>query len=139
MIQKQSEIDEMHKAEAQHRVCQEWISAVLFALDELYFVEKLLHSYVFEPNTPNLFERLQDYQLRLEKAKIQLKDLNKLIHEHEKELGGLLEYMNMHDDLDFDKEHEQLWQKTRETLGKFGMLKSEIFHYAGGILKKKKA
>lgn len=139
MIQKQTEIEGTHKAEGQHRVCQEWISAVLFALDELHFIENLLNSYVFEPNTPNLFERLQDYHARLEKAKIELKSLNKLIHSHEQELGGLLEYMNMHNDLDFDKEHEQLWHKTKETLGKFGMLKSEIFQYAGGILKKRKA
>ena len=134
MIQKQIEIENMSKAEAQHRVCQEWISTVLFAQDELHFIEKLLHSYVFEPTTPNLFERLQDYLARLEIAKTQLSELNDLIHEHEKELGGLLEYTDVPKDLAFDREHKLLWQKTKDILGKFGMLKSEIFNYAGGIL-----
>ena len=139
MIQKETEIKGLVKAEAQYRVCQEWLSTVLFALDELSFIDKLLHSYVFEPTTPNLFERLQDYLARLEDAKAQLKELDLLIHDHEKELGGLLEYTQTPDDLAFDQDHEQLWLKTKEVLGKFGMLKSEIFNYAGGILRKRKA
>ncbi len=138
MIQKPIEIQNGNKPEAQHRVCQEWISSVLFAQDELHFIENLLHSYVFEPTTPNLFERLQDYLARLEVAKTQLTELNELIHDHEKDLGGLLEYTNVPKDLQFDREHELLWQKTKDVLGKFGMLKSEIFNYAGGILRKRK-
>ena len=138
MIQKQIEIETRGKAEAQHRVCQEWISAVLFAKDELQFIEKLLHSYVFEPTTPNLFERLQDYLARLEVAKKQLIELDALIHAHEKDLGGLLEYTDLPEDLQFEHEHELLWQKTKDILGKFGMLKSEIFNYAGGVLRKRK-
>lgn len=139
MIQKETKIKGIGKAEAQHRVCQEWISTVLFAQDELSFINKLLHSYVFEPTTPNLYERLQDYIGRLELAKAQLAELNLLIHDHEKQLGGLLEYVQAPEDLEFDREHEQLWLKTKEVLGKFGMLKSEIFNYAGGILKKRKS
>jgi hypothetical protein len=46
-----------------------WKSHFLLMEDELFFIDRLLNSYVFEPNTPNLFERLMEYKTRTKKLK----------------------------------------------------------------------
>ncbi len=124
--------------EALHRDSQKWISALHFTQDELSFIEKLLHSYVFEPTTPNLFERLQDYLSRLARAKGNLSILSKSIQSYEHELGGILECDTLPPDIDLERKHNDLKKNIEEHQGKFTMLKSEIFNYAGGILKKRK-
>ena len=124
--------------EALHRDSQKWISAIHFIQDEMSFIEKLLRSYVFEPTTPNLFERLQDYLSRLGRAKLNLSSLSKCIQSYEYELGGILECHTLPPDIDLERKHEDLKKDMEEYQGKFTMLKSEIFNYAGGILRKRK-
>ncbi|MGI9546965.1 MAG: hypothetical protein ACR2MM_07005 [Flavobacteriaceae bacterium] len=121
-----------------HRHCQKWSSLLFFTKDELIFIRKLLNSYVFEPTTPNLFERLQDYLARLDLVKTQLDELDGFIHSHEYELGGILECATLPSDIEISEKHMELTVKIEELQGKFRMLKSEIFNYAGGILKKRK-
>ena len=104
----------------------------------MLFIEKLLHSYVFEPDTPNLFERLQDYLHRLEFNKEQLDVIYGQLIAYESELGGLLECQDFHDPASIKKRHLQLEVLGEEFQDKFKMLKSEIFNYAGGILRKRK-
>ena len=60
------------------------------------------------------------------------------IQGHEYELGGILECDTLPDDLDFADKHVKLAGRIEEMEGKFRMLKSEIFNYAGGILKRRK-
>ena len=121
-----------------HRKAQRWISSVHFIKDELLFIEKLLHSYVFEPDTPNLFERLQDYLRRLEFNKQQLDQIYGQLITYESELGGLLECQDFDDPASIERRHLQLEVVGEEFQDKFKMLKSEIFNYAGGILRKRK-
>lgn len=132
LAQKNKQVEEFH------RHCQKWISLLYFTKDELSFIEKLLNSYVFEPTTPNLFERLQDYLARLDLVQNQLAELKGAIHSHENELGGILECATAPKDFDISEKHLELSAKIEEIQGKFRMLKSEIFNYAGGILKKRK-
>ena len=137
---------EKHKAitsdpvhiEELHRETQKLISSLHFTQDELKFIEKLLQSYVFEPNTPNLFERLQDYLRRLELTKEKLDELNHLIIVYETELDGLLQSHGTDATGESEKRYNQLINLHGELQDKFKMLKSEIFNYAGGILKKRR-
>ena len=137
-MEKQTEIIDTKKLEEQYRDSQKWISQLHFTGDELSFIEKLLNSYVFEPTTPNLFERLQDFLKRLEKSKAQLNELYESICAHERELGGLMECSSREGDKAIEVRHIEMARKVEEYLGKFNMLKSEIFNYAGGILKRRK-
>ena len=121
-----------------HRETQKLISSLHFTQDELKFIEKLLQSYVFEPNTPNLFERLQDYLRRLELAKENLAELNHLIIAYEAELSGLLQSHGTDEKGESVRRYNQLRNLHDELQEKFRMLKSEIFNYAGGILKKRR-
>ena len=127
-----------NKVEQFHREAQIWISSAYFIKDEVIFIEKLLRSYVFEPDTPNLFERLQDYLQRLESNKSRLDELVNQLIGYETELGGLLECQAFDDLAELEKRHLQMKSQGEEFQLKFKMLKSEIFNYAGGILRKRK-
>lgn len=126
------------KVEELHRETQQWQSKLHFMHDEVIFIDRLLNSYVFEPNTLNLFERLQDYQHRLRKEGDHKTKLNALITKHESDLGGMLECTDESCDLLYYQKHDKLNTEVLNCVENFRVLKSEIFNYAGGILKKKK-
>ncbi len=115
-----------------------WRSQLQFTGDEIAFIQKLLHSYVFEPNTPNLFERLRGYVDRLDRVCKGKKGVIEKIAKHERGLGGMLECMDSECDLTYYRKHEQLKAEVISFQENFKILKSEIFNYAGGILKKRK-
>lgn len=126
------------KVEELHWEIQQWKSSFQFMEDEIIFIMRLLDSYIFQPNTRNLFERLQDYKVRLKKVKATKKDIQSQISKHENTLGGMLECSNGTDDLTYYQVHDALKSKVDTSYNEFQKLKSEIFNYAGGILKKRK-
>lgn len=132
------EDSELKSLEKFHLDSQQWKSSFHLMKDELLFIEELLHSYVFEPDTPNLFERLQDYLERLKTVKEYKNSLEENIVEHENKLGGALECKDGQGDADVHAEHQQLKANVVNCLQQFQILKSEVFNYAGGILKKRR-
>ena len=72
------------KAEELHWEIQQWKSHFQFLNDELLFITRLLDSYVFQPNTPNLFERLQDYKTRIKQIETTKKGIRQRISQQEK-------------------------------------------------------
>ena len=126
------------KMSAMYREYKQWKSHLQLVHDELIFIEHLLNSYVFEPNTPNLFERLQNYQARIKKTKVNRRVVSGKIIEHEKKIGGMIECSDTYCDSFHTLKHETLKAETVSFMEDFKNLKSEIFEYAGGILKKRK-
>jgi len=126
------------KVEDLHYQSNQWKSKLHFLRDELTFINHLLNSYVFEPNTPNLFERLQDYQDKLKKISAKEISLQKFIAKHESDLGGMLECTDDICDSGYYKKHEALKAEITDCTLSFRQLKSDIFRYAGGVLKKRK-
>lgn len=141
MESKDTEIVEVqnNKMEELHRHTQNLKSSLQFMGDEILFLDRLLNAYVFEPTTPNLFERLQDYRQRLEKMKSARKEVHKRITKHEKELVGILDCRDSLCDLTYYQEHEKIKVVTVSCNEDFQNLKAEILNYAGGILKKRKS
>jgi hypothetical protein len=121
-----------------HLDSQQWKSSFHLMKDELLFIEELLRSYVFEPDTPNLFERLQDYLERLKTVNDYKTRLEEHIAQHENKLGGALECKDGQGDEDVHAEHQKLKANVVNCLQQFQILKSEVFNYAGGILKKRR-
>lgn len=121
-----------------HAASKSWLSSLRFIEDELKFIENLLHSYVFEPNTPNLFERLQDYLERLQTIQKQKKKLAEQLQEHENSLSGVLECQEHSANKSYRDRHRELQIGYLLFETDYQKLKSEIFNYAGGILKKRK-
>lgn len=115
-----------------------WKSNLQFMQDEITFFSGLLNSYIFEPNTPMLFERLQDYQERLKRTIARKTEVTQKILRHENKLGGMLECKDEACDLGFYTKHNALKAEIVSYVHDFQFLKREIFNYAGGILKKKR-
>ncbi|MGB5818984.1 MAG: hypothetical protein WBG90_05825 [Saonia sp.] len=130
--------DQGKRASELHWDSQNWKSHLQLMEDELAFIARLLNSYMFEPNTPNLFERLQNYQERLKNIRSEKKVVRQLISKHENDLGGMLECTENSNDMEYYRKHRLLQTKVLSCLNDFQNLKSEIFNYAGGILKKRK-
>ena len=138
MEKEQKKIGQEKKVEELHWEIQQWKSHFQFLDDELTFIERLLGSYVFQPNTPNLFERLQEYKIKIQKLETTKKKVRDYISAHENTLGGMLECMDSACDLAFYRKHDKLQLKVDDCFTEFQELKSKIFNYAGGILKKRK-
>ncbi|HZJ18901.1 MAG TPA: hypothetical protein VFD35_00925 [Pricia sp.] len=130
--------DQAKKVEEFYYECQNWKSKLWFMQDETIFLDGLLNSYVFEPDTPNLFVRLQDYLERLQKADRKKRKIMQRIIEHEKKLVGIFDCKDYACDLSFYQKHDVLKAEVVSCVEDFQNLKGEIFNYAGGILKKRK-
>ena len=126
------------KVEELHWEIQQWKSNFQFIEDEITFILKLLDSYAFQPNTPNLFERLQDYKSLIKKTISNKEKTRNHIAKHENSLGGMLECTDSACDLAYYTNHNKLETEVENFWKDFKNLKSEIFNYAGGILKKRK-
>ena len=96
------------KMSAMYREYKQWKSHLQLVHDELTFIEHLLNSYVFEPNTPNLFERLQDYLGRIRKTKVNRRVVSGKIIEHEKKIGGMIDCSDTYCDSFHTLKHETL-------------------------------
>lgn len=131
-------LNQSQKVDELNDDCNHWISTFKFIDEEQIFIKKLLESYVFEPNTPNLFERLQDYKTRLAAEKSTWETIKKDVLVHESTLGGMLECKDENCDIAFYNTHNELKKQVLHSFETFKILKSEIFNYAGGILKNRK-
>lgn len=135
------DIDRLHqntKVDALYEDCKYWISTFNFFEEEILFIKKLFESYAFEPNTPNLFERLQDFKKRLGDINVAWGNIKNNILQHENTLGGMLECKDEMCDLTFYHAHNEIKKQVFHSFENFKVLKAEIFNYAGGILKNKK-
>ncbi len=121
-----------------HLEIQRYKSNLQFIKDELIFMGKMLNSYIFEPNTPNLFERLQEYKTHLKTCTDKKEAILKHLSHHQKNIGELLEHTNIPiNPVDFEN-HERLKESIQNFMNDYQKLKIEFFNYTGGILKKHK-
>ncbi|MFX0557919.1 hypothetical protein ACOCEA_14055 [Maribacter sp. CXY002] len=121
-----------------HWEIQDFKSNLQFINDEIAFMNNMLDSYIFEPDTPNLFERLQEYKAHLKKCTEKKQEVQNQISKHENNLGGLLERNEIPlDPIDFLK-HEKLKNSIKNYMNDYQKLKTEFYNYTGGILKKHK-
>ncbi len=122
-----------------HSEAKEWKSNLLFIENELHFIQQLIHSYVFEPNTPNLFERLEQFKTQLLDINTAYKKIQELVINYDNELGGIME---SHDRTPLDpfieKKQQMLSTDYTQFMTTYKTLKSNIFEYCGGILKRNK-
>ena len=129
---------ELASTQEYHAASKNWISSLQFIDDELRFIENLMCSYVFEPDTPNLFERLQNYKERVQNIQIRREEMAKWLLDHENELSGLLESPVADKDGSYARKHQELQVEFLLFHQDFQQLKTEIFNYAGGILRKRR-
>ena len=131
--------DQEKKVEKLHWESLKWKSHFLLMEDELLFINRLINSYVFEPNTPNLFERLKEYKSRIKTIEGSISKAKANLAIHENKLGGVMECMGKSCDTAYTKQHETIKIEVAACIEAFQNLKLEIFNYAGGILRKNKS
>jgi hypothetical protein len=131
LVHRQMGIEELHEES------KKWISHLNFMADEIVFFDHLLNSYVFEPDTPALFEDLQKYEGRLEESKRHCSKVIKDVVDHENKLGGLLEILNSSLDHAYQTKHQHFRAEAEDCLDNFIRLKEDIHAYASAILKKR--
>ncbi|PKV48277.1 hypothetical protein ATE84_0273 [Aquimarina sp. MAR_2010_214] len=115
-----------------------WKSSLRFIEGEIHFINQLLNSYIFEPTTPNLFERIQEFKQQIVAIEEKTKNINDEIRKHESELGGMLECDTISCDNFYYKNHTLVKGEFDDFYRNFNTLKSEVFLYAGGVLRKNK-
>ncbi|MEZ2414619.1 hypothetical protein ACA086_06600 [Muriicola sp. E247] len=120
-----------------HQESREWISQLDFTADEIGFFDHLLHSYVFEPDTPALFETLQGHQKDMVVSKKKCKVLRQALQEHENKMSGLLEISSDTLDAAYKKQHMTLKHQMEGCMAHFQDLKANIFSYGQKVLKKR--
>lgn len=121
-----------------HNDVKVWKSNVALASDEIKFIENLTHSYIFEPRTPNLFERLEQFKSEIFKIKKLLDNIQILLTKHDAELSGMLECDTVSCDTFFKEKHIMIKEQYRQFIDSYNKTKSEIFNYCGKILKTNK-
>ncbi|RTE52425.1 hypothetical protein EHW67_19810 [Arenibacter aquaticus] len=137
MVIKNISLSKVKKVGDLHWEVQQWKSLLQFMDDEYIFIERLLSSSVFKDNTPNLFERLHDFNTRLQKANNNNHDLKVQIARHENNLGNLSEIDEIATNSEYFKKNSQIQKEVEECLNNFKNLKAEVFNYVGGLLKKR--
>ncbi len=125
------------KMEVMHDELQNWKSYLLFIEDEMAFIQRLLDSYVFEPRTPNLFERLETFKQHFDTSKKNRKSLTETIKKHENGLGGIFECTQDECDGHYYEKHQSLKKKFADYIQGYIKLKKEVYDYAGSVLKRK--
>ena len=128
-------LNRTQKIEQLHWHIQHWKSDLQYMEDETDFVERLLNSEIFEPNRPNLFERLNDYLKKLGIFKSRKTKLQKLISIHENLLGTVMESDDDRVVTNFYLKHDDLEMEVLSCTDDFKKLKMEIFNFVGSTLK----
>ena|SRR5690606_30050962 len=129
--------DPNRKIDWLHWHIQHWKSDLQFMEDESIFIEQLLNSHIFDSNTLNLFERLQDFLGRLDVFKLRKIKLEKAISKHESRLGSIMETSDKVFFDAYNQRHDDLEMEVLACTDDFKGLKTEIFNYVGGILKRR--
>lgn len=121
-----------------HEDVKVWKSNIALAVDEIRFIENLTQSYAFEPTTPNLFERLEEFKTQMYKIKKLLDTIQELLSKHDLELSGMLECDTVSCDIYFQEKHHIIKENYNQFVNSYDKTKTEIFNYCGIILKKRK-
>lgn len=121
-----------------HEDVKVWKSNIALSVDEIRFIENLIHSYVFEPTTPNLYERIEEFKSQLLKIKKLLDNMQALLSKHDLELGGMLECDTMEYDIYFKEKHLLIKENYTQFTMSYSKTKAAILNYCGSILRKQK-
>lgn len=136
MTKEKVSITDNQKLEELRREIQHWKSQLQFTVHESLFFTHLLDSDIFVPNILNLFEHLQHYKNHLKKAREMEEEIRVEISKHITNLGKTMEQSDNTKHLDYYLIHDRLKNKVANYFQDFQRLKSEIFNYVAGVIKK---
>lgn len=116
----------------------QWEDSLMFISEEMKFLKKLLSAEIFEPNIPNLFEKLQQFSKNLQDLKDEEMLLEKEIEKHKTDFAKELEGNEEHTYALIKSTQLQLRKNFKTFSKNYAGLKLILFNYTGNILKKSK-
>tara|TARA_R110000744_G_scaffold82351_8_gene161844 strand:+ start:940 stop:1359 length:420 start_codon:yes stop_codon:yes gene_type:complete len=103
---------------------------------EIQFIDRLLKANIFIENTPNLFERLQEFMHVIKTKTRETKNLKKELTEYEDRLRGILECQDLSCDTYYLENHKALKERFELFYKDFNLYKIKVFNFTGSVLKK---
>ena len=117
-----------------HYYTSKWMVELGFVDIELPFLKRLIKTYPFKGNIPNLFENIQIFISKLDQFGNDKSDIIKEIIEHNNQLQGMLECNDMSCDDFYLNEYDALAKKIFNYLQSYQNLKMEIYIYFRSVL-----
>lgn len=117
-----------------HQDAQWWKSIIGFIETDTQFIDRLLNSNAFKENTPNLFERLQQFKHEIATKTRETKNFKKEIENYEDKLKGILECEDISCDTYYLENHKDLKGRFEKFYENFNNYKTSVFNYTGSIL-----
>jgi hypothetical protein len=130
------EIKPLHTVAHYSNDMKAWKVSMALVVDEIRFIDNLMQSYVFEPQTPNLYERLEEYKSQIFKTKTSLQHIQQLLMKLDLSLSGLKESETVAGDMFLQEKHLQTKQSFEQFMASYNKTKIPIFNYCGAVLKK---
>nr|AWJ66138.1 hypothetical protein [uncultured bacterium] len=113
----------------------EWWKSTLGDIDtDIKMIGQLMNVKIYKANTPNLFERLQQFNHEIKERAAETKHLKKEIVEYESKLRGILECEDTSCDTYYLVNHKALKDRFEEFYTGFSYFKTGVYNYIGGIL-----
>lgn len=113
---------------------QWWKSALGYIEAETRFIDQLLNAHIYKENTPNLFERLQNFKKETEEKNRETKNLKKEVANYEDKLQGFLERQDIFGDTNYLGNHMEIRDRFEEFYISFNDYKTRLYNYIGGML-----
>lgn len=117
-----------------HHDAQWWRTALGYIEIETHFIDRLLTAEIYKENTPNLFERLQQFKHEMGTKSREAKDLKKTIQTYEDKLQGILECQDISCDTYYLENHRDLKNRFEEFYDSLNTYKTGVFNYIEGVL-----
>lgn len=117
-----------------HHDTLRWKSVIGYKEDEIIFINRLLNSKAFSKNTPNHFEKLQQFKHEIKTKTREAKNFKKEISEYEAKLKGILECQDTSCDTYYWENHKDLKERFEEFDSDFNANKIKVFNYTGSML-----
>ena len=122
--------------EQMHEQAKEWVSEVLFIIDEQIFLDHLLIEHFMELSTSSLKTTSQELIERLKKNKSQAKELKNLIQNHNNQLYILLDQVDQpFEEQEVKLAHNTLIKQLNSFFHDFNEIKKNIFIVILDIMK----
>lgn len=113
-----------------------WEDLFQINTEEIRFLKNFLSSDIFEGNIPNLYERLQDFFMEVEKLKAEKIDLHEQLRNHKNDLNGMMECEDISCETFYYTQHQNLSDRIEKHLEKVQELKMKIIRFSTPLLKK---
>lgn len=121
-----------------HQDILSWKSNLEFMKSEIGFIHQLLNSYIFEPDTPDLFKKIQGYKEEFQEIEKTIVSLESKLKDHENKLSGTLECDTVLCDNYYSQQHSDIETFFCNFQENYKDNKASVFAYASEMLKKRK-